>query len=192
MDMQQEMGLARAPHGLEVKFTAFEGATEAGSTGRIEGYASFFEQPDQSGDVVAAGAFGASLERLKAAGRKVKFLWQHDPSRPIGVWHDVREDARGLRVKGAVLTDVALGAEAMALMRAGAIDGLSIGYRVVRAEKNAAGGGRRLLEIDLWEVSLVTFPMLPAARAMLAGASADEIMELALAEVLMEGAGHLR
>lgn len=190
--MQTEFGLARPAHGLELKFTAFEGATQAGATGTVEGYASFFDQPDQSGDVVAPGAFRASLERLKAGGRKVKFLWQHDPARPIGVWHDVREDARGLRVKGVVLSDVALGSESLALMRAGAIDGLSIGYRVVRAEKNAATGGRRLLEIDLWEVSLVTFPMLPAARAMLASASAAEIMELALAEALSEGDGHLR
>ncbi len=184
--MQQDMGLARAPHGLEVKFTAFEGATTAGTTGRVEGYASFFGEADQSGDVVAPGAFSASLERLKAAGRKVKFLWQHDPGRPIGVWQEVREDSRGLRVDGRVLSDVVQGAEAMALMRAGAIDGLSIGYRVVRAEKNAATGGRRLVEIDLWEVSLVTFPMLPAARAMLAGASAADLMELALAEAMAE------
>ena len=190
--MHTETETARAPHELEVKFTAFEGATQAGATGRVEGYASYFGEPDQSGDVVAPGAFRASLERLKAAGRRVKFLWQHDPARPIGVWHDVREDARGLRLNGTILADVKQGAEAMALMRAGAIDGLSIGYRVVRAEKNAATGGRRLIEIDLWEVSLVTFPMLPAARAMLASASAAEIMELALAEALGEGAGQLR
>lgn len=190
--MQTDSGLARAEHGLEVKFTAFEGATQAGATGRIEGYASFFGEADQAGDVVAPGAFGTALERLSSAGRKVKFLWQHDPARPIGVWHDVREDARGLRVKGEILGDLALGQEAMALMRAGAIDGLSIGYRVVKAEKNAATGGRRLLEIDLWEVSLVTFPMLPTARAMLASASAAEIMELALAEALMEGGGQSR
>lgn len=190
--MQQVFGLARAPHGLEVKFTAFDGATTAGTTGKVEGYASFFGEADQSGDVVVPGAFRASLERLRAAGRNVKFLWQHDPGRPIGVWHDVREDARGLKVRGEILGDLALGQEAMALMRAGAIDGLSIGYRVVKAEKNPTTGGRRLLEIDLWEVSLVTFPMLPAARAMLASASAAEILELALTEALIEGAGHCR
>lgn len=194
--METDFGLARAPHGLEVKFTAFEGATEAGSSGKVAGYASHFEEPDQSGDVVVPGAFRASLGRLAAAGRKVKFLWQHDPARPIGVWRDVREDARGLHVKGEILTDLALGSEAIALMQAGAIDGLSIGYRVVKSEKNAATGGRRLLEIDLWEVSLVTFPMLPTARAMLASASAAEIMELALAEALLDplagDRGHLR
>lgn len=189
--MQTELETAPAPRGLEVKFTAFDGATQVGSTGKVAGYASLFSEPDQAGDVVVPGAFRASLERLKAAGRKVKFLWQHDPARPIGVWHDVREDARGLHVRGEILTDLALGAEAMALMRAGAIDGLSIGYRVVRAEKSAETGGRRLLEIDLWEVSLVTFPMLPTARAMLASASAAEILELALAEVLVEGPRHL-
>ena len=190
--MQTEFSMARAPHGLEVKFTPFDGATQAASTGKVEGYASFFDEPDQSGDVVAPGAFGAALERLKAAGRKVKFLWQHDPARPIGVWHDVREDARGLWVNGKALTDIRQGSEAMALLRAGAIEGLSIGYRVVKAEKNAATGGRRLVEIDLWEVSLVTFPMLPTARAMLAGASGADLMELALAEALAEGTGHPR
>jgi HK97 family phage prohead protease len=142
--------------------------------------------------VVAPGAFRASLERLAAARRKVKFLWQHDPARPIGVWHGVEGDARGLKVSGKILADVAQGAEALSLMRAGAIDGLSIGYRTVKAEASRETGGRRLLEVDLWEVSLVTFPMLPTARAMLAAPSAAEIMELALAEALAEGAGHPR
>ena len=89
-------------------------------------------------------------------------LWQHDPARPIGVWDEVREDACGLYVKGRLLADVAQGREALALVEAGAIDGLSIGYRTKRAIKD--GGARRLLEVELWEVSLVTFPMLPEAR----------------------------
>jgi hypothetical protein len=108
------------------------------------------------------------------------------------VWQEVREDARGLNVSGEILADVVQGAEALTLMRAGAVDGLSIGYRTVKAEANRQTGGRRLLEIDLWEVSLVTFPMLPTARAMLAVPDAAEIMELALAEALAEGAGHPR
>ena len=96
-------------------------------------------------------------------------LWQHDPAQPIGVWDEVREDARGLYVKGRILTDVEKGREAAALIGAGAIDGLSIGYRTVRAQKD--GKGQRLLsELELWEVSLVTFPMLPDARV---GAKGD-------------------
>ncbi|MFN4158509.1 MAG: HK97 family phage prohead protease [Gemmobacter sp.] len=137
-------------------FTVTEGAV-------IEGYASVFGRRDQGGDVVARGAYGASLAALGSAGRRVKMLWQHDPAQPIGVWDEVREDDRGLYVKGRVLTDVAQGREAMALIGAGAIDGLSIGYRTVRAERD--GKGQRILsELELWEVSLVTFPMLPEAR----------------------------
>ena len=90
-------------------------------------------------------------------------LWQHDPAQPIGVWDEVREDLKGLWVSGRILTDVDRGREAAALIGAGAMDGLSIGYRTVTAEKDAKG--RRLLrELELWEVSLVTFPMLPEAR----------------------------
>lgn len=150
-----------SPLGLETKFAALD--REAASGAAISGYASVFNERDQNGDVVAPGAFAASLKRLKAEGRTVKLLWQHDPSQPIGVWEDVVEDAAGLRVKGRLLTDLALGSEAATLLGAGAIDGLSIGYRTVRAER--AGSGRRLVELDLWEVSLVTFPMLPSARA---------------------------
>jgi HK97 family phage prohead protease len=151
--------------GLEVKYTSLSALTETGQIGRIRGYASRFGEPDQAGDVVAPGAFAASLARLKAAGRSVKFLWQHDPARPIGVWHEVIENRNGLFVSGEVLTDLNLGKEASILMKAGAIDGLSIGYRVIRAENNTETGGRILREVDLWEVSLVTFPMLPTARA---------------------------
>ena len=90
-------------------------------------------------------------------------LWQHDPAQPIGVWDEVREDARGLWVKGRILDSVEKGREAAALIAAGAIDGLSIGYRTVKASKNSKGQ-RLLSELELWEVSLVTFPMLPSAR----------------------------
>ena len=129
----------------------------------VEGYASLFGKPDQGGDTVQAGAYGASLNALAAQGRRVKMLWQHDPGQPIGVWEDVREDAKGLYVKGRILTEVERGREAAALLSAGAIDGLSIGYRTLRAERNAKGQ-RLLAEVELWEVSLVTFPMLAEAR----------------------------
>lgn len=129
----------------------------------VAGYASLFGKRDQGGDVVQKGAYAASLKRLTAAGRAVKMLWQHDPAQPIGVWDEVREDVTGLWVKGRILTEVEKGREAAALLTAGAIDGLSIGYRTVKAERD--GKGQRLLsELELWEVSLVTFPMLPEAR----------------------------
>lgn len=135
----------------------------AGQSGAIEGYASLFGIEDQGGDIVAPGAYGASLAKLTGEARKVKMLWQHDPAQPIGVWEEAREDERGLWVKGRILSEVAKGREALALIRAGSIDGLSIGYRTVASSKTAAGL-RVLEQVELWEVSLVTFPMLPQAR----------------------------
>jgi hypothetical protein len=146
----------------------------------VEGYASLFGVRDQGGDVVQPGAYAASLKALGAAGRRVKMLWQHDPGQPIGVWDEVREDATGLWVKGRILTDVERGREAAALLAAGAIDGLSIGYRTLRAERD--GKGQRLLaELELWEVSLVTFPMLSEARVAAKGDAVDDWQALVAA-----------
>lgn len=161
---------------LETKFMAFEDRAALGE-GQIRGYASVFNIADQNGDVVAPGAFAAALLRPE---RAVKLLWQHDPAQPIGVWETLREDARGLYASGRLLTEIRRGAEAAVLLNAGAVDGLSIGYRTVRAER-LPGGGRRLLEIDLWEVSLVTFPMLPEARAVAASPQGDEMADTARA-----------
>lgn len=129
----------------------------------IAGHASLFGRVDQGGDMVLPGAYAKGLARMAREGRKVRMLWQHDPARPIGIWDEVREDATGLYVKGRILTDLAQGREAAALVEAGAIDGLSIGYRTVRADRDRSGV-RRLAEVDLWEVSLVTFPMQAEAR----------------------------
>lgn len=151
----------------------------------ISGYASLFGASDQGGDTVQRGAYATSL----AKGRGVKMLWQHDPAQPIGVWDDVREDDKGLWVKGRLLTDVAKGREAASLIAARAIDGLSIGYRTVKASKTASGG-RLLSELELWEVSLVTFPMLTEARV---GAKGDDPTATAMREMaaVFEGARHL-
>ena len=130
---------------------------------RISGYASVFGQRDKGGDTVLPGAYTASLKRLAARGERVRMLWQHDPAQPIGIWDEVREDGHGLHVTGRLLPDVARAREAKALLEAGAVDGLSIGYRTLRAE-SVPGGGRKLVELDLWEVSLVTFPMQAEAR----------------------------
>ena len=171
--------------GLELKFAGGAPVLTEGSV--IEGYGSLFGVTDQGGDAVAPGAFGASLERLRAKGDKVRMLWQHDPAKPIGVWDEVREDGKGLWVRGRLLPDVALAREAAALIAAGAIDGLSIGYRTIRAERNRAG--RRLLkEVELWEVSLVTFPMLPEAKV--GRKDADELREMAA--VFADAAERLR
>lgn len=167
--------------GLERKFARLDGAAlSVSEAGRIEGYASLFDAPDQGGDLVARGAYAASLKRLDAEGRRVKMLWQHDPAQPIGIWDQVREDARGLYVTGRLLETVGRAREAAALIAAGAIDGLSIGYRTLRATKNDKGQ-RLLQELELWEVSLVTLPMLPSARVTAKGDSpeADALRELA-------------
>jgi HK97 family phage prohead protease len=169
---------------LETKVRRFDGELALKDGAEIAGYASLFGAADQGGDVVQAGAYGDSLRRLSKAGSGVKMLWQHDPAKPIGVWDEVREDSRGLFVRGRLLLEVQAAREAHVLLQAGAIDGLSIGYRTLRAEK-AAAGQRLLHEIELWEVSLVTFPMLPQARVQV---SASEEAELArtLAETFRE------
>ncbi|KUF11940.1 HK97 family phage prohead protease [Pseudoponticoccus marisrubri] len=149
----------------------------------IEGYASLFGTVDQGGDIVSKGAYARSLRRMIDEGRAVKMLWQHDPAQPIGLWDTVCEDARGLYVKGRLLDSVARGREAAALIAAGAIDGLSIGYRTVTAAKNDKGQ-RLLHELELWEVSLVTFPMLPSARVASKGESPVEDGLRDLAETL--------
>lgn len=153
-------------YGLEIKLAGPGADPPVLSDGMaIEGYASLFGQTDQGGDVVAPGAYAKSLARLNERKGRVRMLWQHDPLRPIGVWDEIHEDGRGLWVKGRLLEEVGQAREAAALIAAGAIDGLSIGYRTISAERDQKGQ-RLLTEIELWEVSLVTFPMLPAARLM--------------------------
>jgi hypothetical protein len=132
------------------------------SNGRLEGYASLFGVPDYGGDVVMPGAFAASLRRRGASG--VRFLFQHDPAQPIGVWDEIREDKRGLYVRGRLIGGVMRAREVAEMLRAGALDGLSIGFRTVRADRDPRLRTRRLHEIDLWEISVVTFPMLPGAK----------------------------
>jgi HK97 family phage prohead protease len=160
---------------METKFLDPRPVRAEGSV--IEGHASLWGIADQSGDIVEKGAFAASLARLRARGEGVRMLWQHDPKEVIGVWEEVSEDARGLRVRGRILPDVARGREALALLAAGALDGLSIGYRTRRATKDAQGR-RRLHEIELWEVSLVTFPMLREARVASAAGPVQALHDL--------------
>lgn len=148
---------------MEYKFMRSETTLTLLDEHRIEGYASVFGVRDKGGDIVAPGAYVAALQTLRRRGDKVRMLWQHDPGQPIGIWDEVFEDAHGLFVRGRLLPDVARARDAQALLRAGAVDGLSIGYRTVRAEK-LSQGGRRLIELELWEVSLVTFPMQVEAR----------------------------
>ena len=127
----------------------------------MAGYASLFDIEDHGRDMVRAGAFARSLKAKGAGG--VRMLFQHEAGEPVGVWDEIAEDGRGLYVRGRILSDGPRGRAALGLVREGAVDGLSIGFRTVRSAPRP-GGGRDLLELDLWEVSIVTFPMLAQAR----------------------------
>lgn len=125
--------------------------------GRFTGYGSIFDVVDQGGDLVTKSAFDKSL----SSGRRPQMLFQHDPAQVIGVWDEAKVDGKGLKVSGRLLTDLQRGKEAQILLKEGAINGLSIGYRTrdFSVEKIEGKTVRVLKEVDLFEVSLVTFPM---------------------------------
>lgn len=145
--------------------TASRSPSSDGGGLRIEGYASLWGVADLNRDVVAKGAFAASLARTGVGG--VRMLHQHEGRAVARVWDQMVEDDRGLFVRGRIMDWSADARFAQALSRAGALDGLSIGFRAERARRE--GATRVLVEMDLWEVSLVTFPMLPGARFRIAG-----------------------
>jgi HK97 family phage prohead protease len=132
-------------------------------TGLITGYASVFNVRDSQGDIIVPGAFLRSLADWRRQGRFPALLWQHDPRQPVGVITDLVEDARGLMLRARLALGSEAGREAWALVQAGAVDGLSIGFRTVRAERGR-DGTRQIQDVALWEVSLVTFPANGAAR----------------------------
>lgn len=167
---------------METKFLSLE--CKADDKGLIEGYGSVFDNVDLGGDIIAPGAFAASIQ----AGRKVKMLMQHDPADVVGTWDAVEEDGRGLRVRGRLLTTISKGAEAYELIKAGAIDGLSIGYRTVKSMMR--DGKRVIMQAELWEVSLVTFPMNDLAR--IDAVKAAEMTEREIERKLTRDAGFSR
>lgn len=131
-----------------------------GETAIIEGHAAIFGEPDLKGDRIRRGAFFQKL--IPAPQSRVKMLYQHAADRPIGRWTEIRETARGLFVRGEIILASDEGREVATLIAAGALDGLSIGFRTKAGRK--VKGGRELTAIDLWEISVVTFPMAPGAR----------------------------
>jgi HK97 family phage prohead protease len=148
---------------METKRLFVAAEFKADEEGTIEGYGSVFGDLDSYADVVAPNAFKRSLKEAKAAGRLPAMLWQHDPDQPIGVWTDMKEDDHGLAVKGKI-ADTTLGRDAHKLMKMGALSGLSIGYYTVDSSYDQKTGVRTLLDVDLLEVSPVTFPALESAR----------------------------
>lgn len=149
--------------GREVRSFSLE--IKASEDGTVEGYGSVFGVKDNYDDVIAKGSFVASLAEHKSAGTMPAMLWQHDSSAPIGVWTEMVEDAKGLRIKGQLALDTVKGKEAHALLKMGALNGLSIGFRSMPGTSKYNDDGVRVLtSIDLWEVSLVTFPANEKAR----------------------------
>jgi HK97 family phage prohead protease len=142
---------------------------EEGDARTVEGWASTFGNKDSYDDVILPGAFAESL-----AVRKPKMLWQHNSDQVIGIWDTATETPQGLYVKGRIL-DTALGLDAYKLAQAGAIDSMSIGYSTIDASMDYDSGVRTLKKLDLWEVSLVTFPANTQAKVTLVKAAAQDI-----------------
>ncbi|MEA3534275.1 HK97 family phage prohead protease [Rhizobium sp. CC-YZS058] len=127
------------------------------NSGEFEGYGSTFGgEPDAYGDVIAPGAYTDSLVTHKAKGTMPKLFWQHNADQPIGKWLEAKEDDHGLLLRGKLNMDVQRGQEAYALLKAGDIDGLSIGYRIKEYSVDTESGVWTLEKLDLVEVSVVS------------------------------------
>jgi HK97 family phage prohead protease len=137
---------------------------ELGANGYVCGYASVFGHVDAQREVVAPGAFTRSLRQWKGQSRQPAMLWMHDAGKPVGIWESLREDASGLAVEGRLAVRTQDGADAYELLKMGAVTGLSIGYRTVQSKLDSKSRVRTLTEVDLFEVSLVTFPANDQAR----------------------------
>ena len=156
--------------------------------GTVEGYGSVFGVRDNYDDVIAKGAFVQSLKDHKAAGTMPAMLWQHDADKPIGIWTEMVEDEKGLRIKGQLAMETVKGKEAHALLKMGALNGLSIGFMSKEWAYDRETEVRTLTAIDLWEVSLVTFPANEKARVTNVK-SADELQAPKDAEKVLRDAG---
>ena len=143
--------------------------------GTFVGYGSIFGNADSYGEIVEPGAFLKSLSRPTKGKSKPLMLWQHNPNEPIGVWDDLAEDAKGLKGTGRLVLETTRGREVYALLKAGAVRGLSIGYREIKAEPD--GNLRRLKELDLMEISVVSFPA--NRRASVAAVKSERMDEFA-------------
>jgi len=141
---------------LQVKALAGDGV--------FSGYASVFNQVDQQNEIVEPGAFARTLRLASRQNRMPAMLWMHDPTMPIGLWLSLREDDNGLAVEGRLALRTQKGADAYELLKLGALTGLSIGYRVVESKIEPKRKARILTDVDLFEISLVTFPANEAAR----------------------------
>ena len=176
MELQTEIGDGY-PVAFERAFVPFEiEMKDDEEPGTFEGMAAVFNNVDRQGDIIKPGAFKGSIRSPK----KIKMLWQHDSWDPVGVWKEFEETDKGLRAKGALVLDVQRAAEAHALMKAGAVDGLSIGFMIPKngSAFDEDNGIRTITKVELWEVSLVTFPANPKARLTSVKSAAEQIMTI--------------
>ncbi|GGD42589.1 HK97 family phage prohead protease [Aureimonas glaciei] len=142
---------------LQFRFSATD------DTGIFTGYAAIYAEMNSHGETIKPGAFRKTLAEHKRSGTRPVMLWSHNPSEIIGVWDEIEEDAKGLRVKGRIIRETARGAETYALIKAGAVNGLSMGFRA-RSATRSADGGRVLTDIELVEISVVGLPSAAKAR----------------------------
>lgn len=161
---------------------------EITDSGAFIGLGSVYGNIDDGNDIMAPGCFAQSLVDVNTKSRSVKMLWQHRMAEPIGTYTQLKDTPAGLECHGKIVTKIQRGAEAYELMKAGAIDGLSIGGFTRADSFDAKTGVRTITQFELWEISPVTFPMNPAARI---GAvkSIDEIGDLSGAELYLREAG---
>ena len=163
-----------------------------GGDGIFTGYASVFGELDRQNEIVAAGSFARSLTMWQRQNRTPALLWMHDPTQPIGIWQSIREDANGLLVEGRLALRTQKGGEAYELVKLGALTGLSIGYRVVSSQIDSKRKARILTDVDLFEISLVTFPANEAARVSEVKRSTEKESEPLSAPGLRQAAERLR
>lgn len=158
---------------MKTKDFAFK-VKATGDAGEIEGYASVFGVRDSYNEAVMPGAFSDSLAKHKREGTYPLMLWQHNPDEPIGVWHELSDDGKGLYAKGQLLQGVRRADEALIMLKAGAIQGMSIGYREVDVEPADGTNPRKLIKLNLLEASIVSFPA--NIRARVEAVKADGMM----------------
>lgn len=155
--------------------------------GAFEGYGSVFGVKDSYDEIVAPGAFAETLDAHKSKGTLPAMLWQHRGGEPIGVYTGMEEDSIGLKVRGQLALKTVRGAEAYELLKMKAINGLSIGFVTREDNYDRVSGVRTLKRVDLWEVSLVTFPANDAARVQ-GVKSIEEFQSLRDAEIHLRDA----
>lgn len=175
----------------EIEYKAVPFELKAGEkTGQFSGLGAAFGNVDHGGDMIEPGAFKNSLKRIEAKGTKVPVLWQHDWREPLGHWESLKETNSGLHGDGILLTETdPLALRAYGLIKAGSVSGLSIGYRTLDFEYEEIHGKqvRVLKELELHEVSVVTFPMNEDAR--IDAVKASEMTERDVERLLTRDAG---